>query len=464
MQRSAPPHHRAFEKQARQQPRSFVWASVLMTLALGACSGLSPREDIAKRPPSIGVAKAALDAGAPELALRVAELELAKNPNDVSALVARGDALYAMGRREQARSAYRAAIKLAPETTAAQVGLGRTLAQSDPAAAEAAFLVALAHEPDNVIALNNLGVVRDLQGRHADAQEAYAHAISVAPLSTDVQINLGMSLALAGRTSEATRLLHDIASDPEARQAWRQELVNALTLAGDGAWAQHELPAGPILPMQGTTLVADNPGPSPSPAAQLASAAPATKGSDNEPSVPATPASELRQPLAIKTDPRAAVAASELAPAAPRPRDRSRAEPPDPGPERVHGVSDRAKSAIVAVEAIAGPVDRLDQYATASVPRSDAAASPHPASVDGDFYVQLASLTSETGAFSEWGRLSHRLPQLLAGRDPTVTAAEAHGRTYWRLRAFGFASPLEAKEMCHQLEQNSLHCWTGRGL
>jgi Flp pilus assembly protein TadD len=116
---------------------------------------------------------------------------------------------------------------------------------------------ALFHEPDNVIALNKLGVVRDLQGRHAEAREAYSHAISVAPTSADLQINLGMSLALAGRTSEASRLLRGIALDPEARQTWRNELLNALTLAGDGAWARHELSIDPVQPPQGNAAIAE---------------------------------------------------------------------------------------------------------------------------------------------------------------------------------------------------------------
>ena len=91
-------------------------------------------------------------------------------------------------------------------------GLGRTLVQSDPRAAEAAFLAALSYEPDNVIALNNLGVSRDMQRRNAEAQDAYRHALTVSPESTDVQVNLGMSLALSGHAGEAVPLLRGIAA------------------------------------------------------------------------------------------------------------------------------------------------------------------------------------------------------------------------------------------------------------
>jgi hypothetical protein len=81
-----------------------------------------------------------------------------------------------------------------------------------------------------------------------------------------------------------------------------------------------------------------------------------------------------------------------------------------------------------------------------------------------DFFVQLASLTSEAGAFFEWNRLKRNLPQLLADRDPTVTHADVRGRAYWRLRTFGFASLGEAKQMCRELEDANLHCWTGKGI
>jgi Flp pilus assembly protein TadD len=481
MQRRAQPHHRRPKTSAGQCRRPLVWAPIAITLALGACSGITLRDDIARRPPSLRIAKAALASGAPELALRVADLKIAKNPNDVSALVARGDALYALDQPDQARTAYRAAIKVDPETPAAQLGLGRTLAQSDPGAAEAAFLSALSHDPDNVIALNNLGVVRDLQGRHEDAQEAYSHALSVAPTSADVQINLGMSLALSGRTAEASRLLHAVASDPEARQAWRKELINALTLAGDGGWAQQELLIDPVQPPLANTAVAESAGPtlkeaSP-PAVELAQgqyspswpggrdgALPRSNASADEREAHVAPPSEIHQTLAIATDPRAPVLASKLPPIVTKVRDHSSDTPVASAPELEHAMSDAPRSAVASAETIAGPLERLDRFATSNVPRSEDAASPQSDAIESDFYVQLASLTSRAGAFFEWDRLKRRLPQFLADREPTVTRAEAHGRTYWRLRAFGFASLPGAEEMCRRLEQTNLHCWTGRGI
>ena len=84
---------------------------------------------------SLHVANAALASGAPDVALRVADMNLAEHPKDVAALIAKGDALYAMGQTEAASSAYRSAIALDPGAAAAQLGLGRTLVGSDPAGA-----------------------------------------------------------------------------------------------------------------------------------------------------------------------------------------------------------------------------------------------------------------------------------------------------------------------------------------
>jgi tetratricopeptide (TPR) repeat protein len=68
-----------------------------------------------------------LASGAPDVALRVADITLAKHPKDVAALIAKGDALYAMGDTEAAKAAYRSAIALDPGAADAQLGLGRTL-------------------------------------------------------------------------------------------------------------------------------------------------------------------------------------------------------------------------------------------------------------------------------------------------------------------------------------------------
>src|SRR5258707_186052 len=195
--------------------------------AVAACSML-PQGDEAPRTPSLLVASAALASGAPDVALRVADITLAEHPKDVQALIAKGDALYAMGETEAAKAAYRSAIALDPDAAEAQLGLGRTLIKSDPAGAESAFLAALRTNATSVIVLNNLGVARDLEGRNTEAQEAYHLALELSPNSDDVKINLGRSLAAAGHNADAVAVLHQVAADPQAAQQWHNPLVAAL--------------------------------------------------------------------------------------------------------------------------------------------------------------------------------------------------------------------------------------------
>src|SRR5579871_4173527 len=80
---------------------------------------------------TLRIADAAMESGAPDLALRVADVVLEKQPGNVAAMVAKGDALYAMGAAEQARAMYRTAVKTDPDNIGAQIGLGRTLVRSD---------------------------------------------------------------------------------------------------------------------------------------------------------------------------------------------------------------------------------------------------------------------------------------------------------------------------------------------
>jgi Flp pilus assembly protein TadD len=475
MRRDAPaqPPMSAPERSPRRRGRTH--ALVMMALALGACSNSRPAAN-AHREISLRVADAALASGVPELALRVADLAIAKDPRDPHAQIARGDALYAMGQRDMARTSYRAALAIDPTMVGGQVGLGRTLVQSDPRAAEAAFVAALAYEPDNVIALNNLGVSRDMQGRNAEAQDAYRHALTVSPESTDVQVNLGMSLALSGHAGEAVPLLRGIAADPGAAQAWRKELVAALSVAGDARWAHQTLDTGSAPPDTSAIAAAAVP-PSPVLAAAdrnaVAEPRPTAPEAAREPSKftglsKAKTLSVLESAIAVApasisvpspdAAPRKAVAAADLPPIVPT----AGAVPPvatDQGMAVGAHTADPLSNRTVAAVPPRMQVAASRPMATEPVDEPGRAATLATAP-----YVQVASLISEPDAMFEWHRLDKRMPELLNGREPTVTRTEVHGRIYWRLRTFGFASMDEARDLCGRLKTAGLGCWSGLGL
>jgi Flp pilus assembly protein TadD len=203
--------------------RHWPVATLLATLALAGCSRPAPPEGAA----TPRLADAALQAGYPQMALSVADHILARDPNNVPALVARGDALTNSARTDDAAEAYRKALAVKPADPAANLGLGRIMLRRDPHAAERLFRTALASRPDDAVLLADLGVALDLQERHVEAQTAYRHSLRIAPGAAATKANLGLSLALSGNGEEARRLLAPLAADPSATQVVRDNLAVA---------------------------------------------------------------------------------------------------------------------------------------------------------------------------------------------------------------------------------------------
>jgi Flp pilus assembly protein TadD len=229
-------------------------AVLLPLLIVAACASHPPRINYDQaafkwRPPpggkgmSLRVADAALAGGAPEVALLVARDILGRHPRNVDALVREGDALFALQRTEEAAISYRRTLALEPRNNGARLGLGRVRLRSDPAGAEAVLLQVVSAEPGNAAAWNDLGIARDLQGRHAAAQQAYVRAVAAAPEMTAAQVNLGLSLALSGDAGRAIDILRPLATSVGASPRMREDLALALATAGQDQAARQLLRA-----------------------------------------------------------------------------------------------------------------------------------------------------------------------------------------------------------------------------
>lgn len=203
----------------------------LLVLALSACGHTA--SSLSSMQPGVDVARAALRGGSPQTALQLAGHVLQQDPRNEAALVIQGDALTELGQVDQARQSYDLALQQNPQSVGAEIGLGRLLLLSNPAEAEARFLHALHHEPRNTIALNDLGVARDLEGNHAGAQEAYRRALGINPDDTGAQVNLALSMAMSGNAEDAVRILQPMAETPGASRKLRHDLAAALAMAGD---------------------------------------------------------------------------------------------------------------------------------------------------------------------------------------------------------------------------------------
>jgi cell division septation protein DedD len=97
---------------------------------------------------------------------------------------------------------------------------------------------------------------------------------------------------------------------------------------------------------------------------------------------------------------------------------------------------------------------------TAQAPAPPAAEAARPPAVGtGRVQVQLAALTSEDGARSEWERIGRRAPELFQGRSPSVMRLEREGQSpLFRLRTGGFADQTAAREFCEQVRARGATC------
>lgn len=230
------------------------WAGIVLLLLLAGCSGGT--SGLALSQPGLDVARAALRGGSPRVALHVTNDLLARQPDNVQALIVQGDALTALGQFDAARLDYTKVLKHDATSVNAHIGLGRLRLPTDPAGAEALFLEALQNDPRNTTALNDLGIARDLLGHHAAAQHAYAKALGVDPNMHAAQVNLALSLAMSGDSDRALKLLQPLASQPDASVKLRHDLAAVLAMGGNEAAATRILSAD-LTPEQIQQALAD---------------------------------------------------------------------------------------------------------------------------------------------------------------------------------------------------------------
>jgi len=219
--------------------------TLMLIAALAGCASqgadqTAANSDVSGSP--LKIADVALAQGAPTVALRAMEGVLASDPRNTAALLRQAKAQEALGNTAAAETSYRRALAINSNLDEARLGLAKVWLHTDPVQAEKVLLEVLDRDPHNTAALNNLGVARDLQGKHAEAQEAYRRALAVQPTLASARENLGLSLALSGKPQEGAQMLDQIAkedgpSDRKARDNW----AVALTLSG------HTIEAGQVL-------------------------------------------------------------------------------------------------------------------------------------------------------------------------------------------------------------------------
>jgi Flp pilus assembly protein TadD len=360
------------------------------------------------------VADNALKGGSPEIALQIANNVLTQHPGNGSALATRGEALTALGRPEEAAIAFSQVPPKDPASVSAQIGLGRIRLATDPVGAEAAFLGALSQDPRNAVALNDLGIARDLQGRHTDAQTAYRSALGVDPGMRAAQVNLALSLAMSGQSRDAVQLLRPLASKPDASPQVRHDMAAVLAMSGSKAEAEQIL-SKDLSPEQVKQAM------------DAFGSAAAAKSNATADLLATTPAAPPQSVAPVATPPPVAAPPVPLASAAMPPAQATQAPP---------------SAAAATPTTIQPPVP-----------------APSTNAPGAGLEVQLAGPTpSREAAEVKWGRLQRQMPDAFAGHQPILAEIHGSGRPVWRIRTGGFADAGAASAFCEQVRANGASC------
>jgi superkiller protein 3 len=128
----------------------------------------------------VNLARTLLDAKRPLDALAEASLAVEVDPQSVDAQRVSGRALHTLGRREEAREAYRKALALDPNDAWSLNNLGLTLIEEERfEEAKSPLETAAALDPTIPCFLNNLGIALERSGDLAGAERAYRGALAL---------------------------------------------------------------------------------------------------------------------------------------------------------------------------------------------------------------------------------------------------------------------------------------------
>jgi len=166
------------------------------------------RQAVALRPldaESVALLGVYLDeAGHPREAADILEPYAKAAHPDLDVLTARGMALSALGRRQEALASFAAAREVDPSNAMVLVNIGTVhLMDGDAQGARASFEEALRIDPGLARAHNSLGVLAAREGRLDEAVERWTRAAALDPSDYQTLFNLGSTLRRLGRGEDA---------------------------------------------------------------------------------------------------------------------------------------------------------------------------------------------------------------------------------------------------------------------
>lgn len=363
----------------------------------------------------------------------------------------------------KAIAAAEVAVALAPQTATYRALLGEAyLTAGRFASAASALSDSLSLDPSNGEAALHLALAQIANGQWSQARATLAGhqgAIGAA--------DHGLALALAGDPGRAVEVLTAAARTPGADAKTRQNLALSLALAG--RWSEAK-----------TVASADvAPGDLDRRIMQWAAFAQPRTASDQVAALlGVVPVADAGQPaqLALNTTVPTMAAVSQVVDPvdAYMPGKTATAEPVA---DFVAATADVGRSVGASagdptinfgprrevVQAIGVVTPRAVRWGASSMPARVAAkvATPRPTAVRGNFHVQLGAFENAAVARDSWSRMSRR-GALLNGLSPQGMTIKAHGVSFYRLSVGGYARG-DADALCRKVRARGGRCFVRAG-
>ncbi|GEN62791.1 hypothetical protein AOE01nite_10150 [Acetobacter oeni] len=155
-----------------------------------------------------------------------------ENPENPEILLRLANLNASLGRNNAAVQLYKKCLARAPDMQPAWRGLVKLYLKAEPK--EALYLLEKMKTlyPADAEILNDYGVALDLNGRYLDAQNAYASAINLDPTLVSAEVNLGLSMALAGQKEKGLALIRPYAQAADATPRTRENYAVVLIANG----------------------------------------------------------------------------------------------------------------------------------------------------------------------------------------------------------------------------------------
>jgi len=211
--------------------QSLKFSALAGLLFFAACAG--PDTNRTSVLSQISVGESMLGYGDYEKAYALLDEIAADNPRSSAAALGLADAYFRQRAHLKAAVYYQKAVDLGARTEG-WLGLARVeLARNDPSGARGYLEEILRGAPNNLQALNAMGVSYDLEGHHGLAQQFYRSALAYAPSDRQALNNYALSLTLAGRAREAYSVIAELFRSNQNNTVIRQNLALVQYLAGD---------------------------------------------------------------------------------------------------------------------------------------------------------------------------------------------------------------------------------------